>query len=292
MYERVLGMKVDDYKLLVTLDETKTLRRAAEKLFISQPAVSQRLKSIEDEWGVRIFVRTKKELYVTGEGEKIIEHARSVVDKEALVKEYIRINQNSIQGNLSIGVSSLIGHTILPEIVAQYLNLYPNVNIKIKVGSSQQIMEEQNDFHISIIRGNRMMNKQNELLFIDRHYLVTPKSNEGDKPLPIIEFQADPIYLSEIEQFFEQRFNRKYDPQIKVDQIATCRALLLEGIGVTVLPEIVLDDFDKSKFNLDEVLFDNRPITRDTYIAFDKSVLELPQVKAFLTLVRTFVNAS
>lgn len=285
-------MKVDDYKLLVTLDETRTLRRAAEKLFISQPAVSQRLKSIEDEWGVKIFVRTKKELYVTGEGEKIIEHARSVVERESLVKEYIRINQNSIQGNLSIGVSSLIGHTILPEILAQYLKLYPNVNIKIKVGSSQQIINEQNDFHICIVRGNRILNKQNELLFVDRHYLVTPKTTDDEKQLPIIEFQADPIYISEIEQFFERRFNRKYDSQIKVDQIATCRALLLEGIGMTVLPEIVVEGFDSTQFNIDEVLYEERPITRDTYIAFDRSVLELPQVKTFLTLVRTFVNAN
>ncbi|MCG1010247.1 LysR family transcriptional regulator [Salinicoccus sp. ID82-1] len=285
-------MKVDDYKLLVTLDETRTLRRAAEKLFISQPAVSQRLKSIEDEWGVKIFIRTKKELYVTGEGEKIIEHARSVVERETLVKEYIRINQNSIQGNLSIGVSSLIGHTILPEILAQYLKLYPNVNIKIKVGSSQQIIGEQNDFHISIVRGNQMLNKQNELLFVDRHYLVAPKENDDRSRLPIIEFQADPMYISEIEQFFEHRFSRKYDAQIKVDQIATCRALLLEGIGMTVLPEIVVEGFDEDRFNIDEVMVAGRPITRDTYIAFDRSVLELPQVEAFLTLVRTFVNAN
>ncbi|WP_020006992.1 LysR family transcriptional regulator [Salinicoccus albus] len=285
-------MKVDDYRLLVTLDETRTLRRAAEKLFISQPAVSQRLRSIEDEWGVKIFIRTKKELYITGEGEKIIEHARNVVDREAHVKEYIRINQNSVQGNLSIGVSSLIGHTILPEILAQYLKLYPNVNIKIKVGSSQQIVEEQNDFHIAIVRGNHIMNKQNELLFVDRHFLVTPKSGEDGKMLPVIEFQADPIYISEIEQYFEYKFNRKYDPQIKVDQIATCRAMLLEGIGVTVLPEIVLEGFETDKFHLDEAMYENRPITRETYIAYDNSVLELPQVKAFLTLVRTFVNAS
>ena len=72
-------MKVDDYKLLVTLNEAKTLRQAAERLFISQPAVSQRLKSIEEEWGVEIFVRTKRELFVTGAGERIISHAHKAV---------------------------------------------------------------------------------------------------------------------------------------------------------------------------------------------------------------------
>ncbi|MHC0553170.1 hypothetical protein [Salinicoccus sp. CNSTN-B1] len=52
-----------------------------------------------------------------------------------------------------------------------------------------------------------------------------------------------------------------------------------------------MKDFDKSQFNIDEVLHEGRAITRDTYIAFDKSVMALPQVEAFLKLVRTFVNA-
>ena len=51
-------MKIDDYRLLITLDETKTLRKAAEILYISQPAVTQRLKAIEAAFGVEIFIRT------------------------------------------------------------------------------------------------------------------------------------------------------------------------------------------------------------------------------------------
>lgn len=53
-------MKIEDYRLLITLDETKTLRKAAEILYISQPAVTQRLKAIEHSFGVGIFIRTKK----------------------------------------------------------------------------------------------------------------------------------------------------------------------------------------------------------------------------------------
>lgn len=50
-------MKIEDYRLLITLDETKTLRKAAEILYISQPAVTQRLKAIENAFGVDIFIR-------------------------------------------------------------------------------------------------------------------------------------------------------------------------------------------------------------------------------------------
>lgn len=285
-------MKVDDYNLLVTLDDTKTLRKAAEKLYISQPAVSQRLRSIENEWGVQIFIRTKRELYVTGEGEKIIEHARHVVEREKMVKDFISANQNGIQGNISIGVSSLIGQTILPEVLAQYIHLYPDVNINIEVGSSQQLINDSDQYHLTIIRGNQILNKENELLFTDKHYLITPKNAKDISKLPVIEFLSDPMYLNQIEQYFVSRFKEKYKPQIRVDQIATCRALLLEGVGITVLPEVIVKGFEKSQFNIEEVSINGEPITRGTYISYDKNVLELPQVRAFITLLRTLVAAN
>ncbi len=52
-------MKIEDYRLLITLDETKTLRKAAEILYISQPAVTQRLKAIENAFGVDILSEQK-----------------------------------------------------------------------------------------------------------------------------------------------------------------------------------------------------------------------------------------
>lgn len=278
-------MKVDDYRLLATLSEAKTLRKAAEKLYISQPAVSQRLKSIEDEWGVQIFIRTKKALYTTGAGERIIAHAKKVVDEERLVKDYIQANEGAIEGKISIGVSSLIGYTILPDILAKYLSDFPNVNVKIDVGSTKEIIANQGDYHLSIVRGARILNKENELLYSDKHYLVTPKDVELED-LAVIEFQADPDYITHIKNYFEERFNIKYEPQIFVDQITTCRELLRKKVGITVLPELVLDGLDLDNYHIEEVLVDGKPLTRDTYISYDKSVLMLPQVESFIDLIK------
>ena len=73
-------MKIEDYRLLITLDETKTLRKA-EILYISQPFITQRLKAIEHSFGVGIFIRTKKQLITTTEGAMIIEHARDMLKR-------------------------------------------------------------------------------------------------------------------------------------------------------------------------------------------------------------------
>ena len=278
-------VKVDDYRLLATLSEAKTLRKAAEKLYISQPAVSQRLKSIEDEWGVQIFIRTKKALYTTGVGEKIIEHAKKVVDEESRVKDYILANEGEVEGNISIGVSSLIGYSILPDILYKYLNDFPSVNVKINEGSTQEIIANQGEYHLSIVRGSRVLNKENELLYRDRHYLVTPKDTNFED-LTIIEFQADPAYITHIKNFFEARFNTKYEPQIFVDQITTCRELLRKKVGITVLPELVLEGLDLENYHIEEVMVEDSPLIRETFLSYDKSVLMLPQVASFVELIK------
>ncbi|TDM03605.1 LysR family transcriptional regulator [Macrococcus carouselicus] len=282
-------MKIDDYRLIVTLADAETLRKAAAMLYISQPAVSQRLKSIEQEWGTPIFIRTKKKLIVTTNGESIIQHARKMLKEEETLKELIHSSEGIINGKLSIGSSSLIGQTILPRVLGQYIELYPEVKIQLQVGSSSQIISNHHDFHVSIIRGSEIMNMTNEVLLQDKHYFIYPKAKADmlDK-LPVIEFQADAAYLKEIEFWYTEQFNQLYQPQIRTDQIATCKELLLNGVGMTVLPEIVIGDIDQDRFAVELLNVGRQNLLRRTYMSYDSDVLGLPQVEAFIKLMKQY----
>lgn len=284
-------MKIDDYRLLVALDEEETLRKAAETLYISQPAVSQRLKTIENDWGTEIFIRTKKKLIVTTHGEAIINHARKMLKEETNLKEMIHSSEGVVNGNLSIGVSSLIGQTLLPVVLERFVHEYPNVKIQLQVGSSTRIINNRHDFHMSVIRGTKIMNLHNERLMQEKHYFIYPKDKKDVlDTLPMIEFQADPVYLKEIEQWYTELFNKEYAPQIKTDQIATCKALLLSGVGMTVLPEIVAEDIDHGEFEVKLVEAHGQELLRETYISYENDILSLPQVSAFITLLKEVVN--
>ncbi|WP_420494202.1 LysR family transcriptional regulator [Macrococcus psychrotolerans] len=284
-------MKIDDYRLLVALDEEETLRKAAETLYISQPAVSQRLKTIENDWGTEIFIRTKKKLIVTTHGEAIINHARKMLKEETNLKEMIHSSEGVVNGNLSIGVSSLIGQTVLPTVLERFVHEYPNVKIQLQVGSSTRIMNNRHDFHVSVIRGTKIMNLHNERLMQEKHYFIYPKGKKDVlDTLPMIEFQADPVYLKEIEQWHTELFNKEYAPQIKTDQIATCKALLLSGVGMTVLPEIVAEDIDRKEFEVKLVEAHGQELLRETYISYENDILSLPQVSAFIALLKEVVN--
>lgn len=167
-------MKIEDYRLLITLDETKTLRKAAEILYISQPAVTQRLKAIEHSFGVGIFIRTKKQLITTTEGAMIIEHARDMLKRERIFDK-MQAHIGEVNGTISIGCSSLIGQTLLPEVLSLYNSQFPNVEIQVQVGSTEQIKANHRDYHVMITRGNKVMNLTNTHLFDDASLFYLPK---------------------------------------------------------------------------------------------------------------------
>lgn len=284
-------MKIDDYRLLITLDETKTLRKAAEILYISQPAVTQRLKAIETTFGVEIFIRTKKQLITTTEGSMIIEHARDMLKRERLFFDKIQAHIGEVNGTISIGCSSLIGQTLLPEVLSLYNSQFPNVEIQVQVGSTEQIKAHHRDYHVMIIRGNKVMNLSNTHLFNDEHYFIYPKDRKEDvTKLPFIEFQADPIYINQIKQWYNDHLGHDYHATITVDQVATCKEMLLSGVGVTILPKIMIKNIDKNMFEFEKVTIDKKPLIRSTYMSYDASMLQLPQVDAFVNLMLNFIR--
>ncbi|EKU48599.1 LysR family transcriptional regulator [Staphylococcus massiliensis] len=284
-------MKIDDYRLLLTLDETKTLRKAAEKLYISQPAVTQRLKAIEQHFGVEIFIRTKKQLITTTEGTLIIDHAKDVLKRERLFHDKMQAYIGEVNGTISIGCSSLVGQTILPKVLNQFTTQFPDVEIKLQVGSSEHIKRHQNDYHVMIIRGNKMLNFNNDHLFDDNHYFIYPTDKKDEiHKLPFIEFQADPIYINQIKNWYSMYMAQDYYAMITVDQVATCKELLLSGVGVTILPEIMLKDLSDSRFSFVKVDLERVPLIRSTYMSYDQSMRQLPQVASFIDLLKKSVR--
>ena len=284
-------MKIEDYRLITTLDETKTLRKAAEMLYISQPAVTQRLKAIENAFGVDIFIRTKKQLITTTEGSMIIEHAKDMLNRERLFLDKMQAHIGEVNGTISIGCYSLIGQTLLPEVLNLYTRQFPNVEIQVQVGSSEQIKANHRDYHVMIIRGNKIMNLSNTHLFNDEHYFIQPQNRrEESSKLPFIEFQADPIYINQIKEWYSNQLGEDYHAMITVDQVATCKEMLMNGVGVTILPEIMMRHIDRDQFDFTRVNIEDQPLIRSTYLSYDSSMVQLPQVESFIQLVMEYVK--
>lgn len=102
-------MQLIECRMLVVLAQELNMRKVTERLFVSQPALSQRPQTIEKAWDTQIFIRSQKGLSLTPAGEKIVQFAKEVVEKEDRVREDLHHLDNEVYGTLKLAVASIIG---------------------------------------------------------------------------------------------------------------------------------------------------------------------------------------
>lgn len=281
-----------ELEIIKTLAEEGNMRKAADRLFLSQPALSQRLQSIEKEWGVLLFIRSQKGLEPTPAGELVVEYAREAILKKEEALEMISSMADKVHGTLKIACASIIGHTWLPQVLKEFVERYPDAQISLLTGWSSEIVKALNEreAHIGIVRGQTDWKSRKEYLFRDQLYLVDNEITSLDQiketTRPFVQFKSDSNYHREIQHWWQRHFSQKPERQITVDQIETCKQLALNGIGYAILPAITLIGDEKVNkiplLNSDEEF----ELTRDTWLIGYESSFELKQVSAFTEIVQ------
>ncbi|WP_163132917.1 LysR family transcriptional regulator, partial [Agarivorans sp. Alg241-V36] len=109
--------------------------KAGEELFISQGAVSQRIKSLEEQLGFSLFVRLTRKLKLTNEGERLLQALNQSFD--VIFSELDDIKFNELHGELYIGVAPTFAQRWILERLPEFQQRYPNLNIKLRVKASR-----------------------------------------------------------------------------------------------------------------------------------------------------------
>lgn len=278
--------------MLVVLSEEMNMRKASERLFVSQPALSQRLQTIEKFWGFKLFIRSQKGLTLTPAGEKVISYAQEVVDKEEKVREQILELEGEVHGTLKLAVASIIGQHWLPEVLKTYVQKYPHAKISLVTGWSSEILKSmyEDHVHIGIIRGNPEWKGIKEHLLTDTLYLVDTEIKRVEDVLltdrPFIQFKSDSTYYQEIQDWWLNKFQTSPKRTIVVDQIETCKQMAFNGIGYAILPSVTLKEEEKNVYKIPLLDESGTPIKRDTWLIGYQSSFQLKQVKAFLDIAK------
>ncbi|MCM3616450.1 LysR family transcriptional regulator [Sutcliffiella horikoshii] len=291
-------MNTSEFQILSVLAKEKNMRKAAERLFVSQPALSQRLQSIEKSWSTKIFIRTQKGLLITPAGEKIVEFSEEVLAKDAKVREEITSLDKEVYGTLKIAVATIIGQYWLPKVLKKFIQKYPNAKVSLVTGWSSDIVKSlyEDEVHVGIIRGNPEWKGVKKHLLKDNLYLVDTEIEElsdlEHTERPFIQFKSDSTYYQEIQVWWHKKFQSPPKRTIVVDQIETCKQMALNGIGYAILPSITLqDDYENiKKIPLEED--DVSQLHRDTWLIGYESAFQLKQVQAFMEIVTDYQKST
>lgn len=285
-------MTTNEFQIIKILAEERNMRKAAERLFLSQPALSQRLQSIEKEWGAQLFLRSQKGLTATPAGEIIIQFAIDTLLKQEEIFEMLQSLTSKVHGTLKIACASIVGQNWLPMVLKDFVTKYPEAKISLITGWSSEIVKALYDgeAHIGIVRGHTEWKGTKIHLFRDTLYLVDQELKELDDVLstdrPFIQFKSDSNYYQEIQAWWQRHFASSPRRQITVDQIETCKQMALNGIGYAILPSITLSGLEK----VNKIALTNQAeefeLTRDTWLIGYESAFELRQVEAFVEVVK------
>ncbi|MBU3573139.1 LysR family transcriptional regulator [Priestia aryabhattai] len=282
-------MDQKDWILIKTLHEEKNITRTAERLYVSQPSLSYRLKNLEEEFGVTLFFKTKKGIEFTSEGEHLVRYAEDMWKQLQETKDSMRNMSETVTGTLRLGVSSNFAQHKLPKILKQFSLHYPNVQFSVNTGWSTQVMNllDSSRVHVGILRGNYPWNGEKSLLTKERLCLISKKEIAiDDLPnLPYINYKTDTSLKDLIQDWWHDKFSEPPFVAMEVDRQETAKEMVKNDLGFAILPEICLHSSD-NLYTYGLSYRDESPLLRNTWLMYDPSYLNLSVVKAFIDFLK------
>jgi len=277
-----------DWAILSTLFDEKNITKTADKLSISQPALTYRLQQIEQEMGVKIVHRSRRGVSFTPQGEYLVRYARDMQLQLRKTKEYLQNMDHKVQGTLRLGVSSIFARYKLPTILKNFHEQYPEVEFNVTTGWSEEVVNAvyQEKVHIGIIRGDYNWPYQRKLLMEEGIYIVSkqPIDVEELPNLSRIYYNTDTSLKKLIDAWWHERYSRPPLITMEVDKMETCKEMVLNGLGYAILPSIVLDE-GENLFKTRCTTRDNVPVTRRTWMIFRNETLEISVTRAFVNFL-------
>lgn len=191
-------MTITQLEYVVAVATYKSFVSAAEKCFVTQPTLSMQIQKLEDELGVKLFDRNKHPIAITAMGEAVVEQAKVILAECEKINELILSQQTTISGTFKLAVIPTIAPYLLPGLLEQHNQNFPDVKLQVKELETDQIL-------IAL--------KNNE---IDAGLLSTPLNEKDIKEYPLF---SEPLvaYFAEGEPALKKRMVSPED--IALDRI-------------------------------------------------------------------------
>ncbi|MBB6284490.1 MULTISPECIES: LysR family transcriptional regulator [Geobacillus] len=277
-----------DWIILTTLYDEKNITKTADKVRISQPALTYRLKQLEEEFGIKIAHRGKKGIIFTPQGEYLVQYAREMTKQLRKTKEHLKNMSDKVQGTLRLGVSSIFARYKLPSILKNFHSQYPDVEFNVTTGWSEEVINSvyRQNVHIGIIRGDYNWSYQRRLLMEEPICIVSSQEIKiEDLPkLPYIYYNTDTSLKKLIDSWWHDRFSFPPRISMKVDKMETCKEMVANGLGYAVLPSILLED-NEDLHIIRCTTREGVPVTRRTWMIFRTESLEISMIKSFVNFL-------
>lgn len=284
-------MNYKDWEILKVIQEEKNLTGAAKKLFLSQPALSFRLKKMEREFEVPILVRHPNGVFFTPQGEKLLSHGISALQGLEKMKEELKKIEEIISGTVRLGISSVVAKFKMAALLQRFQEQFPLISIELTTGSSTlQLPELLNEgkIDIAILRGEPEWDGGKHTIDQENWCWVGKEESQwmNREELPWIQYEASSITKSLEMQFrwWAESFGEKKPKIIRVDSIEACLEMISHGFGWSLMPKTHL--YKKKALAQKPVFWKNgEPLLWSTTMIYRDKNVTCPALQTFIRYV-------
>lgn len=273
-----------DWVLLKTLNSIRNLSRTADVLYVSQPSLSYRIRNLEEEFQVKIFMKTKSGIEMTPEGIYLAKYAEKMLQQFQTAKDEVIAINNNISGVLRLGVSSNYSYYVLPELLRSFSNHHSDIKFQVKTGWSQKLYELLNtgEIQVAIVRNDF---KGKRILIEDDHfYIISKRKIDLDRLpfLPMITYKLDNELDSLIKEWWLENYSDPPMVEMEADRLETCKRMVKNDFGYAIVPSICLDDI--GDYYKQEIYFKSgEPVVRKTWLMYNEEMYDnLSSVRRFV----------
>jgi len=302
-------MEFKQFEYVLTIAKEKSFSKAAKKLYISQPSLSQYINRLESNLKVCLFDRTTNPLKLTYEGEIYVETASSILELvENMLQQYEDINELST-GKLNIGLTPSKANHILPKILPVFKTKYPGIKLTLTESPSDILEELIIKDMVDICLMNLPLKNHNiaykeilsEKIFIavpvnfkernnieERNFENFPEINIGDLKNEKFILLRPEQRIRQISDNFFANIGFKPDVLLETSSIETSIRLTEAGMGVSFVPES--SALSTSSKYIKYYKIGNPILEWTTIIAYKENVHITKAAQAFMKTVRNNVG--
>lgn len=286
-------MNEKDLLLIKTLFEEKNITHTAKRLFISQPAISDRLHKLETELNCSLIVRQPRGISFTSEGELLYQYAiRHLQDYDQL-KATLSSDRSTTRGVLKIGCSNIFSKYKLPPLLSKFIELYPEVDVSMRSGYSHNRFKDflEGNIHVCIARGEHNWQENKTLLWEEPLCLFSKYPPDWNQipNMPYIHYITDPMLQNVLDEWWYSLFKTPPKTIIEVDAMDTALKLVQQNLGYTLLSQsCTIDTPDLLASPL--YYKSGQPVLRSTYMYYRNNYEQFAATKAFVDFINLYTQ--
>ena len=294
----VVNMDFRQLESFVAIAKFKSFSKAAERLYLTQPTVSNHIQNLEKELGTILLNRFNKKITLTNAGEILYCYALEMINKRELALFSLESFKGKIEGLLEIACSTIPEQYVLPEIIKSFSDLYPSVQYSLCHYDSQQVIDSilEGIIDFGFVGAKDEVHHLNYIdIMDDKLVFIAPNSNEFQSVHTVnIDFILNQKIIvrekgSGTRKIFEQLL---FENHINIDHLNIIASLenteaikqfVCKGLGITLISELAVKD--EIKCGLVKKLEFNKEIKRNFYFVYHRSRALSPLAETFKDFV-------